>query len=451
MWHAPGTGSGARVDWDGAVAMDETTRRAVARPPDHSSAPWPHRDLDVGALRRSGVGPVPFRQFVLKMHSRCNLDCSYCYVYHGSDDSWRSRPPRPAERVLRQTAYRIAEHVRAHRQTDIRIDLHGGEPLLAGSGRLVRCVSLVRAAVAEASDGGCRVHAAVQTNGTLLTEPIIEELAAADIRIGVSLDGGIPQANARRTDHAGRPSWDRTVRGLELLTRYPEVYAGILATIDLGQDPQAVYTSLLRFAPPSMDFLLPHANWSSPPPGSDGRSTPYGDWLAAVFDRWFDAAGYETGIRLFSQIIALLVGLPSATEAVGTSPAATMVIETDGAGEQVDSLKVAYRNGPATGLDVFGSSFDDALELPGFTARQIGVAALSKTCGDCPVVAVCGGGNYAHRYLAGRGFDQPSVYCADLERIIRHVAARLATVNPGSAAPPVIGSITAPWDIVPNT
>ena len=31
-----------------------------------------------------------------------------------------------------------------------------------------------------------------------------------------------------------------------------------------------------------MDLLLPHANWSSPPPGSG-----YADWLIAVFERWY--------------------------------------------------------------------------------------------------------------------------------------------------------------------
>ena len=29
-------------------------------------APWPHRDLDVAAMRARGHEPVPFRQFILK-------------------------------------------------------------------------------------------------------------------------------------------------------------------------------------------------------------------------------------------------------------------------------------------------------------------------------------------------------------------------------------------------
>ena len=32
------------------------------------------------------------RQFLLKVHSRCNLACDYCYVYQHADQSWRTRP-----------------------------------------------------------------------------------------------------------------------------------------------------------------------------------------------------------------------------------------------------------------------------------------------------------------------------------------------------------------------
>ena len=39
------------------------------------------------------------------------------------------------------------------------------------------------------------------------------------------------------------------------------------------------------------------------------------------------------------------------------------------------------------------------------------------------MVDSCGGGLYAHRYRTGSGFMNPSVYCADLEKIITHVRA----------------------------
>lgn len=395
----------------------------------HPAPAWPHATLDTSAHH-----PVPFRQFVLKVHGRCNLDCAYCYVYRSPDTSWRDRPARASATVMRRAAARIAEHVTRHRLPRIRVELHGGEPLLTGPDAVVSYVREIRAAVPVT----CEVTATVQTNGTLLTRHTLDRLTAARIRVGLSLDGGRADLNARRTDHAGRPAWPAAAAAARLLAAHPAPYAGILCTIDVTADPLDVYESLLELRPPGVDFLLPHAHWGAPPPGTAReerpgrhrpRPTPYGDWLAAVFDAWWDAGGLRTRVRLFREIAALLLGLPSTAEAVGLSPLAAVVVDTDGAIEQVDSLKSAYPGAPATGLDVFRHGFDEALRHPGIAARQLGLEGRAEECRGCPVVRVCGGGNYVHRYAPGSGFLHPSVYCADLERLVRHMADRLAAVT----------------------
>ncbi|MFF7447997.1 MULTISPECIES: FxsB family cyclophane-forming radical SAM/SPASM peptide maturase [unclassified Streptomyces] len=383
------------------------------------TARWPLETLDVAGLRRSGVQAVPFRQFVLKVHGRCNLACTYCYVYEGADDSWRDRPRRVPPRVVRRTAERVAEHAAAHGLSSLQVNLHGGEPLLAGVDTLVGYVSAVRDAVGP----GCRVDASVQTNGTLLTEDRVGRLADAGIAIGVSLDGGSPWLNRRRVDHAGRSSWAATAAGIEALRRRPEAYAGILTVIDPDSDPAEVYASLTALEPPSMDLLLPHANWAHPPAARGPH--PYADWLIEVFDLWFESGEQAVPVRLFSEIIGLLLGLDGQAEAVGNSPVVAVVVDTDGAIEQVDSLKTAYPGAPATGCDVFHHSFDDVLDHPGVVARQLGRQALAPECLACPLADVCGGGNYAHRYRADEGFLNPSVYCADLDRLILHIADRV--------------------------
>ncbi|MDX3451041.1 FxsB family radical SAM/SPASM domain protein [Streptomyces sp. ME02-8801-2C] len=391
-----------------------------------TSYPWPVQGLDVNAIRRAtGARPTPFQQFVLKVHSRCNLACTYCYVYEGPDQSWRGRPRAVSAEVVDAAAARIAEHAAAHQLRDVHVNLHGGEPLLSGPGPLVRHAEAVRRAVAEQAGTSCRVHVTTQTNGTLLTDAVVGELADAGIRIGVSLDGGLARHNSRRIDRRGRPAWPAATRGLRVLARHPDAYAGILCTIDPAMDPVEVYESLLEYAPPSLDLLLPHANWAAPPSGAETPGT-YGRWLAAVFDHWFDAEHMRTTIRLFTEIVGLLMGLPSGTEAVGTSPVVAVVIDTDGAVEQVDSLKTTYAGAPVTGFNVFRHAFDLVLDHPGIVARQIGLAALSSTCRSCAVVEVCGGGNYAHRFRADSGFLNPSVYCPDLAHLIRHIAGRLS-------------------------
>lgn len=388
---------------------------------------------------RHGGGPVdrerrtPLRQFVVKTHGRCNLACTYCYLYAGPDDGWRGRPRAPSDAVVRRTAERIAEHAAAHALPDISLVLHGGEPLLAGAERLAGHVRTVR----DLLPGGCTLHPSVQTNATLLTAGRIRTLAAAGVRVGVSLDGGLRRHNRDRVDHAGRPSWPAAVRGVKLLAdTAPEAYAGVLCVVDPRRDPLEVYESLLDLGPPVIDLLLPHGNWTSPPPGLPAPPddpAPYGRWLTAVFDRWWDAGRRRTRVRLFEECLALLLGLPAAGEQLGPQPFAAVVVETDGSIEQVDALKSAYDGAAATGMDVFRHSFDQALEHPGIAARQSAPASLAAACRACPLVGVCGGGHYAHRYRAGTGFANPSVYCADLAWLIRHVAARLSGAVGASA------------------
>ncbi|MGW8380157.1 radical SAM protein [Streptomyces sp. ODS28] len=382
--------------------------------------------------------PPPFHQFVLKVHSRCNLACDYCYLYQGPDSTWRDHPARVSGAVMRRTAARIAEHLERHRMRSARIDLHGGEPLLGGPGTAVEYAAAVR----RAAPADCELRFFVQTNGTLLTPHALAELAAAGIRVGLSLDGGSAALNRRRTDHAGRPSWPAASRAARLLARSPEQYAGILCTIDLAQDPLAVYDSLAALAPPTLDLLLPHANWATPPPGVPdpgrparaARATPYADWLAPVFDRWWErgrSAGPDGGtgprIRLFEEVVALLLGAPSAVESLGGAPAAAVVVETDGSVEQVDSLRFTRHGGAATGCDVFRHGFDAVRGSLGPGPRP------AADCLRCPVGRVCGGGNPAHRYEPRTGLRNPSVYCADLEALIRHIGAALASCRSGEA------------------
>src|ERR1700680_5184378 len=75
-------------------------------------------------------------QYVLKVHSRCDLSCDHCYVYQNVDQSWRKKPIALAEETARMAATRIAENASIHQLDSVHVVLHGGEPLLLGYDRL---------------------------------------------------------------------------------------------------------------------------------------------------------------------------------------------------------------------------------------------------------------------------------------------------------------------------
>jgi uncharacterized protein len=380
---------------------------------------------------------VPLSEFVLKVHSRCDLACDHCYVYESADQSWRGRPRVMSDEVITQAAARIAEHAAAHRLSVVHAVLHGGEPLLAGPGRLGRVAAELRSALTGICDLDLRIH----TNGVLLDEKFCELFAGAGIKVGISLDG-YKAANDRHRRYAdGRSSYHQVIRAIELLRsdRFRDIYAGLLCTIDLANDPIAVYETLISLAPPRIDFLLPHATWDEPPARPAGRRDPYAEWLTAIFDRW-QADGCPVQIRTFESIISTSQGGPSLTEALGLGPSSLAVIETDGSYEQADSLKAAYDGAPVTGLDVFSHALDTVVQHPGIAARQQGLDGLSPVCQQCPVVTSCGGGLYAHRYKSGTGFANPSAYCPDLLSLVTHIQSK---TTPAPALP--VGSM---WHIV---
>jgi uncharacterized protein len=364
------------------------------------------------------------RQFILKVASRCDLACDYCYVYRMADASWAAQPRTMSPRIMRRTAQRIGEHAAAHGLRAVSVVFHGGEPLLAGGDFLAHAARVLRAGLPE----GVALDLRVQTHAGLLDERILATLAEHGIAVGVSLDGAREHHDRHRLRPDGRGSYERTAAGLRLLTEgpYRSLFSGLLCVVDLANDPVAVYEGLLAFAPPALDFLLPHGNWSNPPPGRPpGPGAPYGEWLVAAFDRWYGAPAQETAVRLFQEIIHLHLGGRSVSEQIGLSPAAFVVVDTDGALQQVDTLKSVRPGGPATGLHVDTDSMDDVLAHPRIRERQLGLDGLCDTCRECPLVRVCGGGAYVHRYRAGSDFANPSVFCADLQHVITHVIARV--------------------------
>lgn len=363
-----------------------------------------------------GGPPVPLSQFVLKVHSRCDLACDHCYVYEAADQSWHGRPMVISDEVAGQTAQRIAEHARTHKLKTVQVVLHGGEPLLTGQERLRRIILALESATA----GVCRLDLRIHTNGVLLSNAFCELFAEHRVKVGISLDGDRAANDRHRRYADGRSSYDKVIAAVGLLrtARFRDLYAGLLCTIDTANDPLAVYDSLVALEPPRIDFLLPHATWDTPPPGN--RPGEYAGWLIAIYDRWI-AQGRPVQIRTFDSILSTLAGGPSFTEALGLEPASLAVIETDGSYEQVDSLKAAFDGAPGTGTNVFDHDLDTVAQHPGIQARQQGIAGLCETCQRCPVVNSCGGGLYTHRYRTGSGFDNTSVYCADLLKLITHI------------------------------
>lgn len=392
-----------------------------------------------------------FDTFLIKIASRCNIDCDYCYMYHQVDQSWQRRPRFMADDTVRALAEEVAAYALLMGLPRVTFLLHGGEPLLAGKARIVAFVEVIRSTFERIAQDTELVFS-MQTNGILITAEWLELFERTGLTFGISLDGDQAANDRHRLDHRGCSSFSRVEEALRLIEAHPsgkQTFRGILAVMDVRNDPLATFRFLAGFHPPRLDFLFPEGTHDNPPPHISGESSHYANWLIPIFDEWFKTQS-KIRLRLFENLMDVLLGGRSQTEGTGEGHLNLLTIETDGEIEDVDLMKAAYEGGGrfiSTGQapTIHSTKLQALAQTSGALERHRlhTFAGLSKTCRQCPARIGCGGGFLSHRWSSARGFDNPSVYCRDLFELIRHIHGRLAETLLPSPATGIITSMQA--------
>jgi uncharacterized protein len=106
---------------------------------------------------------------------------------------------------------------------------------------------------------------------------------------------------------------------------------------------------------------------------------------------------------------------------LGLDPAPIIVIETNGNIEALDVLKTSYNGATRLGFNVIENDFDQVFAHPLINIRNNGISSLCKECQQCSMVKICGGGYLPHRYSSNNNFDNTSIYCMDLKKLISHI------------------------------
>ena len=356
---------------------------------------------------------IPIDTVLVKLASRCNLNCDYCYVYQMGDESWRSQPKRMTSATLDRLATALRRLVK-RQASPLSVVFHGGEPLLIGLAAFEHACSTIRSAIGATSG----LH--LQTNGTLLTKAIIDVCARHDVGISISMDGPAEVHDRHRPDHAKQGSHAKVLQALKRLHAHPkgsELLTGLLAVIDLQSDPAEVYSFFKKAGAPSVDFLYRDGNHDTLPPGkSRVDSIEYGAWMKRLLDIYL-ADPSPIRIRVLDDMLKLLLGGVARKEGLGSESYGILVVDTDGTIAKNDTLK------SASSADRFDKSWtladlDALLSSDSFVAYHEAQRPTSVICRACPDLAICGGGMPAHRWSAAKSFDNPSVFCADQRHLI---------------------------------
>jgi uncharacterized protein len=370
------------------------------------------------------LSEVHLSQVVLKIAQRCNLDCTYCYVYNRGDESWRSRPAYISDRVTRQLGARIRKHCERHGLDAFTVELHGGEPLLLGRRRFQQLVDTLRRESAPA-----RLHLILQTNGTLLDDGWLGLFARNGIRFGISLDGPPETADLRRVTRRRREGSTQTVldniRALRSLgPTFDELCGGYLCVIDPTTDGAAMVHWFADQGLSPLDLLLPDGNLANLPQEWSGVE-PYRRFLIEAFDAWCTMIEGAPHIRLFDLMLTGLMGGHARLDALGGDLRRLCVVESDGSIGVSDTVRICGDTFAHDRLNIF----DHELDLH---ARGYGIEELQQLCDQCercPHLASCGGGYLPHRF-DGTTFNNPSLYCDALYALSDRMIAFLKTQLP---------------------
>jgi uncharacterized protein len=360
----------------------------------------------------------PLRTVILKVASRCNLNCTYCYVYNKEDQTWRDKPKFMSTEVFDAVLLRLSNHVRRSGQSVAGITFHGGEPLLAGIQRFRSWLERAR----HEFDGLAAIDFKVQTNGTLLNAEWISLFKEFDVNVGISLDGDRDVNDRQRIDHRSRGSYDRIVRGLKLL-QDGGVPHGVLTVIQLGSDSLQLYEHIRSIGCDSVSFILPDFSHDNL-----GRvrelygSTPCADYLIPIFDAWWTGGHTEMRIRNFWTILKMLMGGAGGSDTFGNQPFQFLVVEADGEIEGLDCLRACDEGITKTTANVSRNEFIDLASYSPFQHKVIFQGLdLPEGCRECLERDTCGGGYLPHRYSRASGFTNRSVWCDDILKLFGHI------------------------------
>jgi serine-type anaerobic sulfatase-maturating enzyme len=344
------------------------------------------------------VAPLAFHLMAKPTGAICNLDCEYCYflskemLYPGSRFKMAAELQ---ESYIRQV---LAAHARA---PEVIVAWQGGEPTMMGLDFFRRSIELERAYARP----GQRVLNTIQTNGTLLDDDWGAFLREHGFLVGISIDGPQPMHDAYRVDKGGKPTYDRVIRGLDVLKRH-DVDWNVLTTVHAanGAHGRRVYTFLrdelgatfIQFIPIVERATTQARDGTLVTQRSVGPSQ-YGRFLIDVFEEWVRRDVGAVYVQMFDTALASFHGEPGGMCVHAETCGLQLALEHTGDVYSCDHyVEPSYLLGNISERPLL-----ELIVLP--QQQEFGQAkrsTLPRYCLECDVRFACNGGCPKDRFAA---------------------------------------------------
>ncbi len=367
------------------------------------------------------TAPAAFHVMSKPTGAICNLDCEYCFflskeqLYPGS----RFRmEPHVHEAYLEQL---LAAHEGVE---EVVVAFQGGEPTLMGLEFFARTLELEE----KLRRPGQRILNTIQTNGTLLDDEWGAFLAANHFLVGLSIDGPRGMHDAYRVDKGGKPTFDRVLRGLDVLRRH-EVEWNALTTVNTanGDHGREVYTFLrdelgAQFVQliPIVERVLDRERGDLVTHRTVGAEQ-YGQFLVDVFEEWGRHDVGDVFVQVFDTALAHWMGMDQFGMCVHNRTCGSAVaLEHNG---DLYSCDHYVEPDHLLGNIAQGRTLLELVSSPQQQAfGQDKLDSLPAYCRRCDVRFACNGGCPKDRFLTTPDGEPGLHYlCAGYQRFFRHI------------------------------
>jgi len=370
----------------------------------------------------SPICDMKVENFIIKIASRCNLNCSYCYMYNQGDETYKAQPKHMSYEIARNVAIKIKEHCESQNIQSIAIVFHGGEPLLVGLERFKAIVEIF-----EKSLLGINYMFAVQTNGVLIDGEWLDFFDSKEISIGISIDGTQGQHDKYRVFHNGKGSYKEVINSVRLSQEH-KAFGGALYVVNSSYNPKEIYDNFKRENVHAFNILLPDGHYNNYPDGKkDFEDISYGQWMIELYEVWKNDTNNRLSIIFFEDIIKNLLykNEKIGNQLIGNADNPVVCIETNGDIEILDSLRICEEGITRSNLNALNDNIIDVFENPLFELYYKSHQILCNTCNACEFKRTCGGGFLPHRYSKKNKFENPTIYCKDIKALLSYIKSDL--------------------------
>ena len=193
---------------------------------------------------------MPVSSYILiKLASRCNLNCSYCYWF--KDASVYEKPSLMQDIVVDAFVQKLSQHVITNNVPEFLCIFHGGEPLLYGVKKFEEF--LIKLQKVEA-DTNCKINFSITTNGVLVNESWCTIFKKYNVQVAVSIDGPEDIHDFYRKDFSDRGSYQQVIKGYYELIKH-NIKPGVIAVCNPLTDPKRVLDHFVNDLNLMIDFL----------------------------------------------------------------------------------------------------------------------------------------------------------------------------------------------------